>query len=88
MPQHHTENQASHDFDFLFGSWQIANRRLVSRLTGSDTWGEFPALLTCRPVLDGLGNIDELRPTRPGWEGFVGGALRLVNPTAKLWSIH
>ena len=35
-----------HDFDFLFGAWQIANRKRVNPLVpGDDEWIEFDALL-------------------------------------------
>ncbi|APV52470.1 hypothetical protein BWI17_15100 [Betaproteobacteria bacterium GR16-43] len=55
------------DFDFLHGDWEVANRRLKQRHVGSTDWDEFPGLSSIRPVLGGLGNVDELRfPTR-GW---------------------
>ena len=41
----------SHDFDFLFGSWTVLNRRLVERLKGSTEWEEFPSTCHARPVL-------------------------------------
>jgi hypothetical protein len=41
------------DFDFLVGSWNIANRRLAQPLTGSDQWDEFPSTSECRSVFDG-----------------------------------
>ena len=46
-------------FDFLFGSWQIVNERLTSRLTNSNAWERFEANGTCRPILGGIGNIDD-----------------------------
>src|SRR5215471_15513526 len=49
----------SNDFDFLHGSWDIANRRLVKRLVGSDEWDEFPGTCTCRGFFDGAGSFDE-----------------------------
>jgi len=78
----------THDFDFFFGSWHIVNERLTSRLTGSDTWERFEALGTCRPILGGLGNIDDFRPAWPGREGFEGASLRLFNPETEMWSIY
>ena len=85
LPQH----DGAHDFDFLFGSWRIANRRLTSRLTSSTEWEEFEAEGTCRPVLGGQGNIDDFRPV--GWvghEGFEGGALRLYDHKREEWRIY
>ena len=68
------------DFDFLFGSWRVANERLKARLAGSDEWERFEALATCRPLLGGLGNIDDFRPLGAARAGFEGGALRLFSP--------
>jgi hypothetical protein len=76
------------DFDFLFGSWRITNERLTSRLTDSNTWETFEAEATCRPILGGLGNIDDFRPHRADARGFEGGSLRLFNPAKAEWSIY
>jgi len=77
----------AHDFDFLHGSWRIANKRLVSRLTRCDEWERFDAAGTCRPILDGIGNIDDFRPASGGRQGFVGASIRIFNPATELWSI-
>ena len=77
-----------HDFDFLHGSWRIVNRRLVSRLTGSDEWDEFTASATCRPILGGIGNVDDFRPDGDGWTGFEGGSVRIFDPRQGRWAIH
>lgn len=77
------------DFDFLWGTWQIANRRLRSRLTGSDDWQEFTARGACHPILRGSGNVDSFVPLDDsGWSGFEGGSLRLFDPATGKWSIH
>jgi hypothetical protein len=76
------------DFDFLFGSWQIVNDRLKSRLTNSDEWERFAAVGSCRPILGGIGNIDDFRPSGQGLDGFEGASLRLFNPATGLWSIY
>lgn len=75
-------------FDFLHGSWRIANERLQSRLSGSEEWERFEAEGTCRPILGGMGNVDDFRPRGPGWDGFEAVALRLFDPAAGLWSIY
>jgi hypothetical protein len=74
------------DFDFLFGRWQIRNRRLRQRLVGSQAWDEFEARSECRPLLGGLGNIETYESDWLG--GFHGLALRLFEPAARCWSIH
>ena len=76
-----------HDFDFLFGAWTIRNRRLKERLKGSTDWEEFQADYECRPILHGLGNIDQFRTN---WNGrdFEGLSLRIFNPESQKWSIY
>ncbi len=76
-----------HDFDFLFGSWQVVNERLKSRLTGSDEWETFTATQECQPILGGAGNVDRMTAT---WRGvaFEGVSLRVFNPTTDEWSIY
>jgi hypothetical protein len=78
-----------HDFDFLFGGWQIANRKRVRPLVeGDDEWIEFEAQSIAQPIVGGLGNIDTYRapdfPGRPGFEGFT---LRLFEQKTGLWRI-
>jgi hypothetical protein len=76
------------DFDFLHGSWRIANERLVSRLTGSDAWERFDADGACAPILGGIGNVDDFRPRSPERQRFVGASVRIFNPATGLWSIY
>jgi hypothetical protein len=78
-----------HDFDFLFGAWQIANRKRVNPLVeGDDEWIEFDAFSVAQPIVGGMGNVDTYRapdfPGRPGFEGFT---LRLFEPKTGLWRI-
>ena len=75
-------------FDFLRGGyWRVANRRLRSRLAGSDDWEEFEFSMENSPILGGLGNVDRYRGDRGGplLEGFL---LRLYDPEAGRWSIY
>ncbi len=82
----HDENDGRHDFDFYFGHWHIANERLKERLVGSTDWEHFKATQACRPILGGLGNIDDFVT---GWGGgFVGMTLRLFNPARREWSLY
>lgn len=83
-----TDLDGRHDFDFLFGSWRVDNRRLVSRLTGSREWEQFVAMQTCRPFLGGIGNVEEFRPEAGDWAGYEGAALRIYDPKRDEWTIH
>ena len=74
------------DFDFLLGSWNVANRMLRRRLAGSDDWEEFAATAVVRPILDGLGNEDVFRTELDG--GFVGMSFRFFDPESGLWAIY
>jgi hypothetical protein len=74
-----------HDFNFLFGSWDVAHRRLVERLVGSHEWETFSGSAVCRPILGGVGNLDEFAfPTK----GFMGATLRLYDPERAEWSLY
>ena len=75
-----------HDFDFYHGCWQVRNERLRERLRGSDEWETFEAMQECRPILGGIGNVDDFVTD---WsEGFRGMTLRLFNPQTRQWSIY
>jgi hypothetical protein len=74
-----------HDFDFLVGTWQVANRRLKVRHVGSSDWDEFPGHNTMRTILGGLGNVDEIVFPTKGWSGVT---LRLFDPQLRQWSIY
>ena len=76
---------AIHDFDFFHGSWRCHNRRLLKRLQNSNEWEEFEAITPyCNPVLDGLGNIDELHTE----DGPIGMSVRFFNRATQQWSIY
>lgn len=74
------------DFDFLFGAWRVAHRRLKRRLAGDDEWQTFAGTCAARPLLGGLGNVDD------NWLDLPGGAYRAVtlrafDPAADRWAI-
>ncbi|MFB9238575.1 hypothetical protein ACFFWC_24120 [Plantactinospora siamensis] len=78
------------DFDFLYGSWRVHNRRLTDPADPScATWTEFTATATARPLLGGLGNTDSYRvPAGPdGAGGYEGMSLRLFDPARGVWRI-
>jgi hypothetical protein len=82
-----TEPDGRADFDFLFGEWVVRNRRLKERLKGCTEWEEFEGTCRARPILDGLGNIDEFTLERPS--GRVRAiTVRLFNPASREWSIY
>jgi hypothetical protein len=73
------------DFDFLVGTWDVVNRRLVERHVGSDTWDEFPGVTVARTFFDGAGSFDEITfPTK----GFSGATVRTFDPATGDWSIY
>ena len=74
------------DFDFLFGRWNVRNRRLRERLAGSDEWEEFAATSVARPLLDGLGNEDEFRTDHDG--GMIGMSFRFFDASTGQWAIY
>ena len=72
-------------FDFLMGSWNVANRRLVDPLRESAGWREFSTVAVARPLLKGLGNTDSYDSADDS--DFHGVTLRLFDPAACLWRI-
>lgn len=79
---------ALHDFDFLYGHWRVAHRKLAKRLQSCTDWETFASTQECRPLMGGMGNVDEARRTdaKPG-EGYVGAAIRCLNLQTRQWSI-
>lgn len=77
------------DFDFLFGSSRVTNRRLADPLDpDSRTWEEFDAAAVASPVVHGLGNVDTFTADAgPGGERFQGLTLRLFDPQDLTWRI-
>ena len=76
-----------HDFDYLVGNWNLKNRKLKSRLTGSTEWIDFESRVEMHQILDGLGNIDKYTENSSG-KPYEGVALRLFDPKTQLWSIY
>lgn len=76
---------SQHDFDFLHGDWQIHNRRLRARLESSQDWEEFETFAHIRPVLGGLGNVEEI--SLAGGEP-LGLTLRAFNLDTRQWQIQ
>jgi hypothetical protein len=75
------------DFDFLFGTWRVQNRRLKARLQGSAEWEEFRSTCRARPILGGSGNLDEFTIDAPSGR-IEAVTVRLYSPTTGEWSIY
>lgn len=75
------------NFDFLIGKWSVINRRLNERLNGCSEWTEFPAEMETKPILNGLGLMDEMKSSYFGDE-FIGLSIRMFNPTSNEWKIY
>jgi hypothetical protein len=82
-----SSTSSQHDFDFLVGTWKLRNRKLKSRLTHSTEWASFESRVEMHQILNGLGNIDKYTDQALG-KPYEGVAIRLFNPTSRLWSIY
>ena len=76
----------AHDFDFLFGRWNVTHRRLKQRLSGSSDWEEFHGTSATRPILGGLGNIEEHEIHLPSGS-YLAIALRSFDLKTGHWAI-
>jgi hypothetical protein len=77
-----------HKFDFLFGRWNVRNRRLRNPLTGSDDWYEFDSTASETPLLDGMGNLEQWDAPEAPTGPIHAVALRLFNAETAEWSIY
>lgn len=73
------------NFDFLVGTWDSVQRRLVKPLTGSDEWYEFAGTTRCYSMFGGAANVDEVSFPEKGFNGL---SVRLLNPETDEWSIY
>jgi hypothetical protein len=73
------------DFDFLTGTWHVANRRRTDFLDPASPWETFPGLSRASRHFDGAANFDEIAfPTL----GTAGLTLRLYDPARREWSLY
>jgi hypothetical protein len=87
MQQARMERDGRADFDFFMGRWNVQHRRLRERLKGSSSWEEFSGTSIARPLLGGLGNIDENIMERASGR-LEGTSIRFYNPLSQQWSIY
>ncbi len=80
------DSTISHDFDFAFGKWIVHHRRLKQRLAGSDDWDMFSGTSETRPILGGLGNVEDNQVDFPGGH-YRAIALRSFDQTSRAWAI-
>jgi hypothetical protein len=79
---------SNHDFDFLFGSWTVRNRRLREPLAGCTEWVEFDSTSVARPVWGGAANMDEYEALDTPFGAIHGLTLRLYDESTGQWSIY
>jgi hypothetical protein len=75
------------DFDFFAGRWRVAHRRLRRRLASDTQWDEFAGVCENRPVIGGLGNVDDNYIELPSG-AYRAVTLRLFSPATRQWSIR
>lgn len=74
------------DFDFEFGDWTVQHRRLNERLSGCQDWTSFEGRASTRPILGGLGNLEDNELDLP--EGrYRAVAMRSFDPSTGQWAI-
>ncbi|MFG3000121.1 hypothetical protein [Streptomyces sp. NPDC048340] len=73
------------DFDFLVGTWDVANRWRTDFLDADSEWEEFPAVSRVSRHFDGGASFDEIEfPTK----GFAGLTLQLYDREREQWNLH
>jgi len=75
-----------HDFDFLFGHWQVHHRKLKKRLANNHEWVEFEGTLFSQPLMGGHANVDDDVFEVPGG-AYRGVAPRSFDAKSGQWSI-
>lgn len=75
-----------HDFDFLFGRWQVHHRKLKKRLIDDHDWVEFEGTLISQPLMGGYANVDDDVFDAPDG-AYRGVAPRSFDAKSHQWSI-
>lgn len=79
-------NDASHDFDFTFGTWTEHTQRLLHPLTGSHEWAQWDGRTVVRKIWGGRANLAEYKGATPSGPLELL-ALRVYDPASHQWSI-
>ncbi|EFH83897.1 hypothetical protein [Ktedonobacter racemifer] len=87
----------SHDFDALIGSWKVVNRRKKKQyfflpeqaLGGKEEieWDEFPARSRFEKQLEGRAVAEHWEGILPSGEKLLGYSVKAFEPTTQQWSI-
>lgn len=85
MPTFPDPSPHVHDFDFLFGHWDVTHRRLKARGVGSDDWAVTHGTAYTEPRMGGISNIEQHDCPEGGWRGV---ALRTLDLATNEWSIY
>lgn len=76
------------DFDFLYGEWAVAHRRLKRRGVEADAsggaWDAFTGTSVCRSLMGGLCNVDESDMSARGFQGVT---FRTFDIARRTWAI-
>lgn len=78
---------AAQNFDFLMGRWHVRHRRLKRRLANCTEWDAFPGTASARPLVHGVGNVDENEIDLPG-DPYFGVTLRTYDAKSRTWRIY
>jgi hypothetical protein len=83
LPLHAADDlSGARDFDFEFGDWKVHHR--IKRANGE--WYEMEGTSNTRPILNGLGNVEDNLFHRPGGD-TRGVAIRAYDPATAQWAI-
>jgi hypothetical protein len=78
----------AHDYNFIMGPHTVVHKKLVDRLNNSSSWLEFKGTKSTRKILSGIGNVEQHFLNNNEGVPMEAIALRLFNPTTRLWSLY
>ncbi|MEO6670188.1 MAG: hypothetical protein ABIN36_11970 [Ferruginibacter sp.] len=83
-----SKSSSQNDFDFLVGYHSVHHKKLKLNRINSKEWREFDGTHNMFKVLIGIGNIETHNMVNEEGEPTEGMAVRLFNPSTRLWSIY